>query len=227
MKNFIADYQPEKFNVLPTIEDADQRLKELCLSDNDFLEIGSIFLRHNVQKSWGLVLLHNHFNVEKDEISLSVLSESSDIEYRTAPAKSIFGSYWPSVLSLVEGKEEILQPLEFSSDAVSKIANEILEVSENFITEFKDYLFTRNLQEVFGLISAKQEISYDETFVELNEINVSVLKVLKSVDAKNFDTIQTSWYFNSNLNETSIGCVVLCQKQQSGAHTPWHNGGRF
>lgn len=67
----VLPYSTHDYNSLPNIMDAGNNLKS---SDIDLLtkEIGQVFIKHGVEKLFGIILLHNHFSLEEDEMLVNI-----------------------------------------------------------------------------------------------------------------------------------------------------------
>ncbi|MCJ1460775.1 hypothetical protein MMC28_011157 [Mycoblastus sanguinarius] len=68
----ILPYSVEVYNSLPELATAKEELDIVHTSDILFTNIGQGFLKHHVETTLGLVLLHNHFLLEQNEKLVSV-----------------------------------------------------------------------------------------------------------------------------------------------------------
>jgi hypothetical protein len=67
MATTVLLYSAQHYNSSPNIEDAGASFKpaDIALLTTT---IGQMFIKHNVQKLFGIILLHNYFSLNEDEI---------------------------------------------------------------------------------------------------------------------------------------------------------------
>ena len=214
-----AKYNSDNFNQLPEVEEAIDFVRSGDLLNKNLNEIGEVFIKHGVEKKWGLALLHKHFLMGKDEIPLMKILETDDsIEYRTAPQQmDAAADYWPSIFSFNCSPEFLMQPIEFTTDILARESNELLNSKSDFLSELKELLVKNGLQHVFGIICAKRGLQEDSRFVENNFTNrVSLLKIIKRTEITEMNLGETSWYFNSNT--APMVCTVCPMDPQTYTH---------
>lgn len=56
----------DHFNTLPDITESNKAFQDNC-TQNILSDICAVFLKHRVQNIYGLVLVHQHFDLESDE----------------------------------------------------------------------------------------------------------------------------------------------------------------
>jgi hypothetical protein len=71
MATAVLPYSTQYYNFLPRIADAGSSLKpaEIALLTTI---IGQVFVKHKVQKLFGIILLHNHFSLNENEILVKI-----------------------------------------------------------------------------------------------------------------------------------------------------------
>jgi hypothetical protein len=69
----VLSYSAQHCNSLPSIADASSSLKpaDIALLTTT---IGQVFVKHKVQKLFGIILLHNHFFLDKNKILVNIRS---------------------------------------------------------------------------------------------------------------------------------------------------------
>lgn len=67
----VSPYSPQRYNTIPNIDDAAQHFP-VGMIEQVTESIGSVFIKHQLQDIFGLVLLHKHFELDENEILLNV-----------------------------------------------------------------------------------------------------------------------------------------------------------
>lgn len=67
MATAVLPYSAEHYRSLPSIEDANWSLKPADIAHLT-TTIGHVFVKNNVQKLYGIILLHNHFCLDDNEV---------------------------------------------------------------------------------------------------------------------------------------------------------------
>ena len=95
MATAILPYTVQPYNSLPSIMDAGSNFKpaDIALLTTT---IGQVFVKHEVQKFFGIVLLHNHFSLDENEMlvnigSVAVPCKTSSLAVQQGDVK---GSAW-------------------------------------------------------------------------------------------------------------------------------------
>jgi hypothetical protein len=67
----VLPYSVQHYNSLPSIADAGSSLKpaDIALLTTT---IKQVFVKHKVQKLFGIILLHNHFSLDKNKILVNI-----------------------------------------------------------------------------------------------------------------------------------------------------------
>ena len=71
MATAVLSYNAQHYNSLPSIADAGTNLRpaDIALLTST---IGPVFVKHDIQKLFGMTLLHNHFSLDADEILVNI-----------------------------------------------------------------------------------------------------------------------------------------------------------
>jgi hypothetical protein len=84
-------FDATRFNSLPDIEVASADMKAKGKLSLAFSALAPIFARHNMCDSWGISLLHNHWQVEDGELPIQDATRTdSPLEYETTPRQAPF-----------------------------------------------------------------------------------------------------------------------------------------
>jgi hypothetical protein len=225
-------FDANRFNALPDIEVASAEMKAKDKLSLAFATLAPIFVRHNMCDSWGISLLHNHWQVEDGDLPIQdVTRAATPLEYQTTPRRASFSKrYWPSILAVKEGLEEGLEPVEFSTEYNVETANRLLNQNSHFVTEVSSALRKNNLADTFGLIVPKQVSSADLEFVEFNEDKSSVLRETVSATNNPHNLIETSWRIvpTEVAGKCEKSCFSKCTisgGSHSHSHSPAHKPG--
>lgn len=233
-----AEYSPEHFNSLLDVDEADRRMRADNILDAALKITGPLFLHFGVWESWGLCLLHKHWEIDFDEIPLQNREEYSGFtQYRLQPRMaSEVRSAVPSVLCASNGK---FIGLEYSTSAHVVQSNEIVLRHPDFLTKLADTLNRSGLARVFGLISTIQDARAGFKFVESTRSGrVSVLRETPISEVSEVRLIETSWRFSPMSANTLCvsncltSCVQFCNPNSDGSHSDGghlsqHQAGHF
>lgn len=221
----IADqYQFRTFNSLRCIEEADELMRSSGLLEIAFEQLGPIFQEHQMQRLWGIGLLHNHWHVMPDEFPLQQLFETPDgAEYITLPKSLSTKGCWPSVLCYSTRDSHVLNPLEYSNDSRVERAYQKLLNSPDFIRELAARMFSFGLHKTFGL-SALRHHNHDTELVEFNyNERISILREVPVGRYGDSKAIETSWSLaNYDMNTAcESSCFSRCIVS-GGSHSHDH-----
>lgn len=145
-KLYLGSYDPLAFNSLPSITDAGSKLDTINGTTLVPTVFRDLFLRHKMDRTFGLMLLHRHFDLDKGG-RLVEYGGTSVPRRLSKLSDSIHGSCW--LLS-----DNSVRPYEYSYTSIREEATEPnLDNSthQTFFHEFKDLLRKYNVEDVFGL----------------------------------------------------------------------------
>lgn len=71
MATAVLSYDAQNYDSLPSIADAGTDLKpaDIALLTST---IGQVFVKHEVQNLFGIILLHSHFSLDADEMLVNI-----------------------------------------------------------------------------------------------------------------------------------------------------------
>jgi len=142
----LLEYSPQSYNALLDYSKA----RRFAFDTDLIAEIGSIFLQHKVNDTFGLCLLHNHFFVQADEVMVEIVFNETS---RTDPRNVDFlksDQARPSMMSLTPAGD--LVPLEFLDAGFSSFGP-FQSTIVTVLQRFKDNLAT--FSDFFKAIAAK------------------------------------------------------------------------
>ena len=114
MATAVLSYNAQHYNSLPSIADAGTNLKpeDIALLT---LTIGQVFVKHKVQNLFGVILLHNHFSLDADEMLVNIGSVA--VPWKTSSLatqlRDVKASAWRFT-------EQGVAPYEFAYDVASR-----------------------------------------------------------------------------------------------------------
>jgi len=229
----MQQFDRSRFNSLPEIERADAEARESNELSAALHSLGPIFVKHGVHESWGLSLLHKHWDVGVDELPIQDVTKSeTPMEFESKSRASSFGKpFFPSVLA-IKIQQEKLEPLEFSADPSVSEANNVLASASAFLEEVASTATENNLEGRFGLIALRDAASgYD--LVEFNFVEpLSLVRETKPEEILGQRVIETSWRFAPDAvgGTCTRSCFSRCTTPSGGGghrhdHTPAHRPG--
>lgn len=198
------------FNSLPSIESAHD-IASSNLSAN--LELmAPIFFRHSMQDSWGIALLHKHWDVKASEIPIQEAYISEDTKhYITQPRTSDYNhNAWPSTLSLAPSSSGEVQSLEFTACGIAQSKYDDLIDKPAFIKELQSVLAANNLLGTFGIVQGRETAPGYQLVENSPEGRMSILTEVSVKESNSQSLIQTAWFFSANLK--GMQCVAHCGK---------------
>jgi len=198
------------YNLLPSIEAADEAMRrhnKLQLAEQI---LAPIFAKYDMSPQWGVALLHRHWWLENGELPVqSITRKESPKEYETSPHRINEKTAWPSLMAVGIDPRVPLIPLEFSSDEVVRKAHMELHEKAGFVLELQAEMISYHLEKTFGLVFTRDVTHNKYELVEFNsEKRASVLKESTKDELLDFDTIQTSWRFH--LDGSGTTCKSSC-----------------
>ena len=78
----VLPYTVEHYNSLPELRVAKKQFESARASDILFTEIGQVFVKHHVENTLGIALLHNHFLLEQHDAGECGLGGSAVGHYK-------------------------------------------------------------------------------------------------------------------------------------------------
>ncbi|KAJ9137753.1 hypothetical protein NKR23_g9013 [Pleurostoma richardsiae] len=194
MATAILPYSAQHYNSLPSIQDAGRSLTPSELEELP-AAVGGIFVRHAVQDRFGLILLHNHFPVEADEMLVSFGNVA--LPYKTSsPAAElcdIKGSSWRFV-------DKDLIPYEFVHNSASRPG---IQDFQPFLSELRPALERLGLTKKLGICILAPEGQNTTQHIEITR-----------------DRMNITLPFDISPDDKSIEAVWGFELDQAAVHSP-------
>ncbi|KAL8824745.1 MAG: hypothetical protein Q9170_008056 [Blastenia crenularia] len=192
----VLPYSVEHYNSLPELEDAKKHSDSANVPDILYTEIGAVFIRHHVETTLGMILLHNHFFLEPNEMLVAFQSTAYPWD-TTSGATQLSGVNATAWRFTDSG----LAPYEFAYTPVAVPFDH--HPMPSFLLELAAVLKKWNLTNIFGLCS-------------LGEVSVGTPKAMEFTEGRAnitypFDirpnegsAVDAMWQFSSDpLNSSS------------------------
>jgi len=217
-----APFSTSFYNNVPYLYHALSEFREKH-AESLILELGAIFVKHNVWDKYCVSINHNHFKIEEGEILVEV--ESLDLAKTVAlPWAVIDGTAKPcdnekdiwTEFHLVKqpfivprswamDENGVLQPFEFSTSPNS----EFLTPSKEFTKDIYGFLKRTNLVRILGIRAISSDESTYETTPKGKRANVTSIGWY---EGNPNDMVQVSWRFNSlgGLKDGTEFCGLVC-----------------
>ena len=142
----ILPYAVEHYNSLPELHVAKEQFESTQASDILFTDIGQAFLKHHVENTLGIILLHNHFLLEQHEMLVSV--DSVAVPWDTTSGAMELAGVSPSAWRFTK---QGLAPYEFAHAAVDVSLHH--HTTQAFLLELSTILEEHNLTNILGICS--------------------------------------------------------------------------
>ncbi|CAB4428327.1 unnamed protein product [Rhizophagus irregularis] len=199
-----------RFNELPSLQDANEAKNKL-VTEEIFKTLGDLFVEYHVESIFDLILLHNHFLLEKGEILLEtgslsdnqqkVISQPVKIDELASPVQ---GFRWRTT------PDKSYVPFEFRSEDEDKKLDFSSSEIQSFLEEFSIKLNELNLTNIFGICTT-DDVPGMETTEGRKSITVPLTGSVKPDD----QIIEASWNFKIDLNDNGErivkrGCKNCC-----------------
>lgn len=187
MDTAVLSYSVQHYNSLPSIMDAGINLTpaDIALLTTT---IGLVFVKHEVQKLFGIILLHNHFSLDENEILVNIGSVA--VPWKTnslaEQLRGVRGSAWRFT-------EQGVAPYEFAYD------QNLPDVSDfqPFLSELRVLLKRLRLTDKLGICAFRSEDLYSTTQVEFTQgrANITLPFDIAPEDGPN-RSIEAVWQFD-------------------------------
>ncbi|HEX8350961.1 MAG TPA: hypothetical protein VF598_13440 [Hymenobacter sp.] len=193
-------FKTSYFNSLPSAEVAEEAASKNLLTNLTL--IAPIFFKHNMQDSWGLALLHRHWDVLDGEVPVQEEYIAGEFKrYITSPKKSGYNKEaWPYLMALTSFLDHKIQPLEFATSSTTQTRYNELSAKQDFIDELCDILSNNDLLNTFGIVQAKDTVAGYELIEDTSEGRISIISAIPTEESKKEKLIKTSWFFSADVN---------------------------
>jgi len=225
--DILTAFNIDKFNALPDVVESNKRLGAIEDLPTFWSALHALFLNYiSMAEIVGVVLLHKHFELGKNEALVDVNDSSTPwrLPIHKQPHSGVFKKYnglvRPQSWLLDDDK---LMPYEFYFDPGRKDTTPVLDPM--FVQDFAELLTSFNLARVLGLYLRQS----DKTLREVTEGRANV-KYLDLAPSDPLRWIQTSWCYNSELLDSGHGPFISlgrcirsgCYSSSDGDHESGH-----
>ncbi|KAI1175976.1 hypothetical protein F4777DRAFT_597917 [Nemania sp. FL0916] len=227
MATAVLPYSAQHYNSLPSIADASSSLNSTEI-DQLTTTIGQVFIKHKVQNLFGIILLHNHFPLDEDEVLVNIGSVA--VPWKTTSLAKQFRDVRSSAWRFIE---QGIAPYEFVYDVSSRP-----DVSgfQPFLTELRALLGHLGLMGKLGLCVLTSEDLNSNTQVEFTQgrANITLPFDIAPEGGPN-RSIEAVWQFDvspglniETFNETTPSplvlkkCKVTCKYGPNTGHQGRH-----
>jgi hypothetical protein len=221
------------YNLLPTVIDADQKLKS---NDRDVAlrTLSSVIVRHGLGRSLGIRLLHKHNDIADGEImgedieidnagAFTLVTEPKnfalrcDEEWRANSWKLVKGSYVPLEFS----RKDLLADTEISPSAQSQCFSELATVLRVLRLE---HLLGPSVN--VGPVVEAHRPSGDTILSEITdeEYRRNIVKFVDLSEVDQSKVIETAWYADTHADGPTLAqncrtvCKRICPSVPGGGH---------
>ncbi|RSL67952.1 hypothetical protein CEP54_002993 [Fusarium duplospermum] len=207
-----ASYDHRAVDAMTDVDVASQRLQELNGLAHMKSCIRDVFMKHGVDKAFGVGLLHRHYDVAPSEKIIELGPVSSpwvvgDDEVVTG------GSVLPHTWRVFDGE---LKPTEFKFVPQRDVSNADRPVfPEAFVKELIGVLQETGLDEVLGVSlyeagdpdNETMEVTYGRSSIVIPSTGLIGTKV---VGPQGFDAFQAAWTFSKKQGEEVVAHHGIC-----------------
>ncbi|KAL7275589.1 hypothetical protein RUND412_001467 [Rhizina undulata] len=199
-------YTHKVFDQLQYLELAQKTVTERQIDPSVLSSLRTIFHRHNVQKRFGLTLLHRHFDMTPNE----KLVEFRDLAtpWILPDSDEIFGgNIVPKCWAFYDGE---LYPTEFGFNPSGENAFTKSTFHAEFVDELYQFLSHWDLKGVFGLVSFNHKEVTSRRGIERTVGRVSI--TLPATDAETSTGVEAVWAFGcqESMNDSRMWPARIC-----------------
>lgn len=186
----VLPYAVEHYNSLPELGAAKEQFESTRASDILFTEIGQAFMKHHVENTLGIALLHNHFLLERHEMLVNVDSVAVPWD-TTSGAMELAGVSASAWRFTKQG----LAPYEFAHAAVE--VSLYRHQMQFFLLELDTILEKHNLANILGICSLGKESIERPTTMEFTSGRANITLPF-DIAPHDGDAIDAMWQFSSH-----------------------------
>ncbi|OAA55846.1 hypothetical protein SPI_08053 [Niveomyces insectorum RCEF 264] len=210
MSVVLLEYKPKHYDTLPPVLEAGRNAEPSGAIDALESSIGDVFIKHGVEKEFGIILLHNHFALAPTEILVQF--GNSAVPWETARNKNL-ANVVPAAWRFVE---DGLAPYEFTySKPYHSSSAPVLSLDKHgkFLAELLAILKENKLEDVLGLVVLEDKDIHSPALVEI-ESGRSTIALDVDVDPQpeTDGWIQVVWQFGTKID--AVGRPVVFKKHK-------------
>ncbi|OAL48662.1 hypothetical protein IQ07DRAFT_83109 [Pyrenochaeta sp. DS3sAY3a] len=195
----LLEYNPKHYDTLPPVLQAGRNAGPSGAIEALESAIGNIFVKHGMDKDFGIILLHNHFDLSPTEILVQF--GNSAVPWQTS-RNSNLTNVVPAAWRFVE---EGLAPYEFThSNPNGSNPAPVLTIEKHspFLVELLGVLKERKLMDVLGLVVLEDKDINSPPLVEIESGRSTIaLDVDVNPEPETDAWIHVVWQFGTTIGE--------------------------
>ncbi|RUP52037.1 hypothetical protein BC936DRAFT_142998 [Jimgerdemannia flammicorona] len=213
-----------EYNSIPTLQEAAAAVKSFQVTQ-DMMLFGDIFLKHLMHDTWGLSLVHRHFDLKPNEIMLEQpVNRDAKTVTKAVEVSKVVAPLTGSNYRFQEDGKLLAFEYRYHSDAT------LQEVLQNerflaFLCDLKQTIAETGLDNVLGLTPVESTKPGLETTNYENRENI--VEPLADGTPMLSDYVTAVWAFNESGPGVQRGCrwVTMCQLWTDSNGNPRHTSG--
>lgn len=207
MTLYVLPYAVEHYNSLPELCVAKEQFESARASDILFTEVRQAFVKHHVENTLGIALLHNHFLLEQHEMLVNV--DSVAVPWDTTSGGTELAGVSASAWRFTN---QGLAPYEFAHAAVE--VSLYRHPMQSFLLELRTILEKHNLANILGICSLGKMSIDRPTTIEFTSgrANITLPFDIAPHDGNVIDAI---WQFSSHPLGSSVHAGPTSQGQRN------------
>ncbi|KAI4170647.1 MAG: hypothetical protein LQ348_007077 [Seirophora lacunosa] len=187
----ILPYSVDHYNSLPELGVAKEQFDSAQVLDVLFTEIGGVFLKHHVENTLGIALLHNHFLLEPNEMLVHI-SDSAAVPWDTTSGAKELSEVKATAWRFTD---QGLAPYEFAHAAA--VASLDRHPIPSFLVDLAVILQKFRLSNILGLCSLGATSVDEPATMEFTEGRVNITLPF-DIAPNDGSAIDAMWQFSSN-----------------------------
>lgn len=195
----LLNYNPKHYDTLPPVLQAGRNAEPSGAIEALESAVGNIFIKHGVDEEFGIILLHNHFDLSPTEILVQF--GNSAVPWQTSRNPNLTNVV-PAAWRFVK---EGLTPYEFTysnPDGPSPVSVLTVERHSPFLVELLAVLKERNLVDVLGLVVLEDKDINSPPLVEIESGRSTIaLDVDVNPEPQTDAWIHVVWQFGTAIGE--------------------------
>ena len=197
----ILPYDITHYNSLPELHKADILFREANILVVLDTELATLFVAYRVEKTLGVVLLHNHFLMEPGEMLVTV--GNSAVPWRMDSGAPELKDVVPKAWRFVNGD---IVPYEFEHGA-SRVDLEDRSILP-FIHALQQFLHEKALDGIIGICSLNGRAIERPSTMEFTSGRANITLPF-DVSPGDDDSIDAEWHFHSAIIDTGNGARTV------------------
>ena len=186
----VLPYSVEHYNSLPELGDAKQEFDAANVFNILYTEIGSIFIKHQVQDILGITLLHNHFPLDPNEmlVTFNSVAVPWDTTSGVKELSSVNATAWRFT-------DHGLAPYEFAHAAIAVPLGQ--HPMPSFLQELAVTFRKWNLTNILGICSLGETSIDSPVAMEFTEGRANITLPF-DITPNDGSAVDAMWQFSSS-----------------------------